>query len=112
MSQSGGFGIDAHGLDARAGEFATLAERVRAVAGELADVLDATPTPWGSDAVGESFAAGHVEAAERTREQLARLAGEFEEFGTALAEAAKAYVAADTTAADEVRAVDEPDRAG
>ncbi len=109
MKRTGGFGLDPHELGAQAGEFATLAERARAVARDLAEALDATPAPWGSDAVGESFAAVHVEAAAQARERITRLAGAFEEFGTALAEASEAYVAADNAAADAVSALDEPD---
>lgn len=108
MNRTGGFGLDTHELDAQAGEFATLAERARAVVRDLAEALDAIPAPWGSDAVGESFAAVHVEAAEQARERISRLAGAFEEFGTALAGASEAYVAADTGAADAVSALDEP----
>ncbi len=98
-----GFAVDAQRLGARAAEFDTLAERARAIARGLVDELDDTGTPWGSDAVGDSFAAVHVEPANRARELVEGLAGAFEEFGGALAEAASAYGAADTDAAEAVR---------
>lgn len=107
---SGGFEVDPGRLAAEAGEFAALAERARAVARELADALDAVPRPWGTDAVGESFAAIHVDAAGRTRSRASEIAAALEQFGTALREASGAYADADTDAADAVRAVEQPDR--
>lgn len=106
---SGGFEADPRRLAAEAGEFTALAERARTVARDLADALDTAPRPWGSDAVGESFAAVHVEAADRARAQTAEVAEAFEQFGAALREASTAYGTADTDAADAVRAVEQPD---
>ncbi|MEY7972797.1 type VII secretion target [Saccharomonospora xinjiangensis] len=112
MSAPGGFEVDPSSLRASAGELAALAERARAVANELAEALQAVPRPWGGDVVGESFAATHVEAADHALRQVNGVAGAFEEFGTALAEAATAYLTADADAASAVNATDEPDRAG
>ncbi|ACU95665.1 hypothetical protein MINT15_21820 [Saccharomonospora viridis] len=103
MSAQDGFAVDPQRLQAGAAEFDTFAERARALARGLADELDDTGTPWGTDAVGDSFAAVHVGPANRTRELVEGLAGALAEFGEALAEAAAAYDAADADAAEAVR---------
>lgn len=106
MSTGDGFGADPEKLEARAAEFAVLAERAGAIARRLADELDATPAPWGGDAVGRGFAAHHTEAADGTRELLHDIAKAVADFGHGLTHAASAYTEADAVAEDTVRESD------
>ncbi|WP_199433996.1 hypothetical protein [Qaidamihabitans albus] len=99
---SGGFGVDADRLGARAAEFTGLAERAGRVSAELRRALAETGTPWGGDAVGRSFAAAHAEPAAELLARLDALAGELHDVGGRFADAAGAYRAGDERASGDV----------
>ncbi|GAA5168585.1 MULTISPECIES: hypothetical protein [Amycolatopsis] len=98
-----GFESDVERLSARAGEFDGLVERAARVSAELERALAGASAAWGSDAVGRSFAAAHVGAADEAAERVRGLAERLAQAGGSFAEAARRYRAGDEAAADAVR---------
>lgn len=87
----GGFSADVERLHRHAGEFPGLSDQVSAVHQELSDSLAAAGDCWGDDAVGQSFAAGHVQAAGDTLAELGALPGRLTEVGDRFTATANAY---------------------
>ncbi|WP_007027140.1 PE domain-containing protein [Saccharomonospora iraqiensis] len=107
-----GFTADPERLAARAAEFDDLVDRARRIVDGLTRSLDEGPEPWGRDAVGRAFAAAHVDPATRTRETLEELPAALGGLGTAFAEAAEAYRAADRAASETVSGAADTGSAG
>ncbi|PXY19807.1 hypothetical protein DI005_18495 [Prauserella sp. PE36] len=97
-----GFEVDADRLGAHAAEFEGLAERATRIAADLRAGLEAGPTPWGTDAVGQSFAGAHEGPSSEVLRTLGELAGGLGDMGTRLSSAAGAYRSADTDAAGDL----------
>lgn len=95
-----GFRTDHERLTRHAGEFAGLADRAAAIAGELNRALDALGQPWGKDDVGQSFAAVYSGPSGETRSGVDAAAGQLRDMGERLTAMARAYRAADASAAD------------
>ncbi|MDV6012943.1 hypothetical protein [Haloechinothrix sp. LS1_15] len=97
-----GFFADADRIAARAGEFTEHAERARAIAAALDEVLCRTGNAWGSDATGAAFAARHAPDADRVRDRVAALPAHLRDAGDRLAEVAARYREAEGEAADRI----------
>lgn len=97
-----GFSADADRIGARSRDFDDHAQRARTVAETLQSSIG--EQPWGDDEVGQSFAASHVDSAERAMGLLAGLGGELDAMGGKLAGAAETYRAIDQGGADDVGA--------
>ena len=97
-----GFHTDHERLAKHAGEFGGLAERAAKIAGELNRTLDALGQPWGTDEVGQSFAASYSGPAQQTRAGLDAAAGHLDDMGARLAEMAKRYRDVDTAVSDRM----------
>ena len=107
MTGPAGFHVDADRLATQAGEFAELATRAAAVHRELRDTLAEVGRCWGSDAVGQSFAAMHVDAADTTLDQLGALPKRLRAVGTGFAAAGAAYREQDMAGAGRLAATDD-----
>jgi hypothetical protein len=101
---TGGFAADADRIGARSHDFADHAQRARTVARSLQTALESAEQAWGSDAVGQSFAAAHAKPAGRALELLGGLGGELEAIGGKFSAAAGTYRAVDDAAVDDTRA--------
>jgi hypothetical protein len=95
-----GFEADAGRLTTQAGEFPGLADRAGAIHRELSGRLTELGACWGTDQVGQSFAAVHVEPADATFGRLGSLPGQLGSVGTRFAETGSAYRAQDATGAE------------
>lgn len=87
----GGFRADVERLHRHAAEFPDLSDQVSAVHKELSDALTTAGDCWGDDAVGQSFAAGHVKAAGDTLDEMGALPGRLTEVGDRFTATANAY---------------------
>jgi hypothetical protein len=96
----GGFAVDPEKLAAHAAEFAGLADRACAISAALHRALAEAGTPWGTDAVGQSFAAAHTGPATAALEGLGALPDGLGAIGAGFAAAAGSYRAVDTGVAD------------
>ncbi|HVV19371.1 MAG TPA: hypothetical protein VHF06_08045 [Pseudonocardiaceae bacterium] len=76
-----GFQVDPAKLARHADEFPGYADQMSAIHGELSGALDQAGQCWGDDAVGQSFAAGHVAPASGTLDQLGALPGRLRDVG-------------------------------
>jgi len=101
-----GFEVDAERLASRAGEFAPLVDRVNGIHRTLTDALSAGPC-WGTDAVGQSFAAVHATPADDATTRLAGLSTRLQSLSTRLTETASAYRSGDQSAVDNVKAAEQ-----
>lgn len=101
---TGSFRADPEALAARAAVFDDLAGRASAITGELQAALDAAGPCWGEDAVGRSFAAGHVAAADALA-RLDALPAELRDVGQRFAATAATYLDVERGAEDTVRGV-------
>ncbi|MFL6145775.1 MAG: WXG100 family type VII secretion target [Labedaea sp.] len=101
-----GFQADAGRLSTQAGEFPGLAERAGAIHRELSGTLTELGACWGSDPVGQSFAAVHVDPADATIDRLGTLPGRLGSVGTRFAETGSAYRTQDAAGADTFTGVD------
>ncbi|MGH3449582.1 MAG: hypothetical protein ACRDQW_02425 [Haloechinothrix sp.] len=97
-----GFFTDIDRLAERSKDFEGLAERAGSVADRLKSALDSGSPVWGSDAVGESFAAAHAGPATQAWELLSGLNSGLGGVGGRFADAAAAYRAADDSAIDGI----------
>ncbi len=86
-----GFRVEADRLTDRAGQFDGLAERVAGIHRDLADRLAAAGPCWGSDEVGQSFAAAHTAPADATLGTLDALPGQLGDVGGRFRSTAAAY---------------------
>lgn len=103
---SDGFDVDVGGLTSRAGEFDGLVDRLGTIERDLTDALSATGPCWGTDAVGQSFAAAHADPADATLGRLAGLSEQLGSVGTRFKDTADGYSSADDVGAEHVTAVD------
>jgi hypothetical protein len=78
MNGSGGFQADLGRITEGASEFGGFAEEAGKIVSGLSGLLDSIGACWGTDAVGQSFAAGHVASA---TDSLSRVGGLTELFG-------------------------------
>ena len=101
-----GFQADGERLAIQAGEFPGLAERAGAIHRELSGTLTDLGACWGSDSVGQSFAAAHVEPADATIGRLGALPGQLGSVGTRFADTGSAYQAQDAAGAGRFTGVD------
>ncbi len=90
------FEADADRLTAGAGEFPALAERAGTIHRELSDTLGSIGACWGTDTIGQSFAAAHVAPADETLGRLGSLSDQLDEVGTRFAGTGSAYHDLDT----------------
>jgi hypothetical protein len=102
-----GYEVDVDRLAARAGQFEPLAGRLSAIHTTLTDALGAEGACWGTDAVGQSFAAVHTGAATDTESALSGLAGRLTTVGTKLTETAATYGTGEDAAAEHLRAAEQ-----
>jgi hypothetical protein len=90
-----GFQVDPEALARHAREFPALAQRASAIHAELSAALTAAGPCWGDDPAGHSFAAGHVQPAGHTLDQLGTLAGGLTGVGDGLTTMARRYQQSD-----------------
>lgn len=86
-----GYTADADRLAAQAADFPELAGRVGSIHRELSAALGEAGQCWGSDQVGQSFAAAHTGPAEATLGDLGSLPDRLGSVGTRFADTATAY---------------------
>jgi hypothetical protein len=91
------FEADADKLTTQAGEFPWLAEQAGSIHRELTAALAEAGPCWGSDEVGQSFAATHVSSADGTLGQVGALPDQLGSVGTRLADTGNAYHSLDTS---------------
>ena len=94
-----GFLSDHERLARHAGDFGGLAERATAIAGELNRTLDELGQPWGTDDVGQSFAAVYSGPSQETRKNIDAASGQLGDMGDRLSTMAAAYRDVDAAAA-------------
>ncbi|MEO6081857.1 MAG: hypothetical protein ABIQ18_01980 [Umezawaea sp.] len=100
-----GFETDLVRLNEGAGEFTGFAERAGKIVTELSGVLDSVGLCWGTDAVGQSFASGHVAKADESLTVLDGLSARFGGVGERFAATARTYGQVDGGAAGSLRDV-------
>ena len=88
---SPGFSVDNERLAQHAADFGAHADTAGDIAGALRQAVEATGSCWGSDEVGRSFAAGHVEAASQTLNHLGSLPERLGDVATRFADTAATY---------------------
>ncbi|MFJ6675328.1 WXG100 family type VII secretion target [Actinosynnema sp. NPDC091369] len=86
-----GFRTDLARLAEGAADFTAFAERAGKIAGELGGVLDSIGECWGADAIGQSFAASHVQPSGAALSGLSGLSAGFGGVGERFAETARTY---------------------
>lgn len=94
-----GFLTDHERLAQHAGDFGGLAERATAIAGELNRTLDSLGQPWGTDDVGQSFAAVYSAPSQEIRRSIDGASGQLGDMGDRLTTMAAAYRDVDAAAA-------------
>jgi hypothetical protein len=105
MPDADGFDVDAQRLAGRAAEFEPLAGRLAAIHRGLADALDGTP--WGSDAVGRSFASVHADPVDDVVTRLSSLSARLGSVGSRFADSAGTYRAVDASAVEHLKAAEQ-----
>lgn len=100
-----GFEVDAERLADRATQFEPLAGRVAKIHGNLRDALG-DGACWGTDAVGQSFAAVHATPADDALTRLSGLSDRLTAVRTRLAETATTYQSGDQTAVEHLKATE------
>lgn len=100
-----GFEADLARLNEGAGDFTGFAERAGKIVTELTGVLDSVGMCWGSDAVGQAFASGHVAKADASLAMLDGLPARFGGVGERFTATAKTYGQVDGGAARSLRDV-------
>jgi uncharacterized protein YukE len=86
-----GFRTDLARLAEGADDFTAFAERAGKIAGDLGGVLDSLGDCWGGDAIGQSFAASHVQPSGDALAGLSGLSGGFGGVGERFAATARTY---------------------
>jgi hypothetical protein len=102
-----GFEVDVERLASRAAQFEPLVGRLGTIRGNLADALSADGACWGTDAVGQSFAAAHTVPAADAVSRLSTLSDRLTSVGTRLAETAGTYRTGDRSGVDHVSAAEQ-----
>lgn len=100
-----GFEADLARLTEGAGEFTGFAERAGGILSDLSGVLDPLGACWGSDAIGQSFASGHVVKADEALAGVTGLSARFGGVGERFAATAQTYGRVDGGAAGSLRDV-------
>ncbi|MBA8826908.1 hypothetical protein FHX42_004287 [Saccharopolyspora lacisalsi] len=95
-----GFRGDVDRLSRQAEEFTELARRARRIAEHAR--ADSSGSCWGTDEIGERFAAAHQPRAERALERLDALPGRLAGMGEKFAEAARTYRGVDEANAEHI----------
>lgn len=99
-----GFEVDAERLASRAAQFEPLADRLNGIHRNLTEALT---NCWGTDAVGQSFAAAHAAPADDAVSRLSGLSGRLTSLRTRLTETAELYSSGDRSAEDNVKAAEQ-----
>lgn len=86
-----GFRSENDRLAERAGEFDDLAGQARRIADDLRRAVEADGRCWGSDEIGQRFAATHVPAGENALRRVERMSNGLAEMGSKLADTARTY---------------------
>jgi hypothetical protein len=102
-----GFNVDADRLSAQAGEFPNLADRAGTIHRELSTALGEAGPCWGSDSVGQSFAAAHVSPSETTLGTLGSLPERLGSVGTRFADSSAAYRRQEATGVEYLNSADD-----
>ncbi|MFT7836644.1 hypothetical protein Q5530_10885 [Saccharothrix sp. BKS2] len=100
-----GFHTDLARLTEGAQDFGAFAERAGKIAGDLGVALDSLGACWGDDAVGQSFAAGHVGPSGDVLSGMGALGPGFGGVGERLTETARTYREAERGNTDSFRAL-------
>jgi uncharacterized protein YukE len=101
---SDGYEVDTAALAAQAGQLDPLASRVASIHSTLSESLSEAGPCWGTDAVGQSFAAAHAGPADTTLTTLGGLPGRLGSVGTRFTATAATYEGDDQHGAARVRA--------
>lgn len=102
---SDGFSADAQRLAGQAAQFEPLSGRLNAIHRGLTDALGGTP--WGSDAVGQSFSSVHADPADDVVTRLSSLSARLGSVGTRLVDSAGTYRAVDASAIEHLKAAEQ-----
>jgi hypothetical protein len=100
-----GFDAELAKLTEGAEEFTGHSTRAGEIVADLSGVLDSVGLCWGSDAIGQSFARGHVAKADASLDELDGLPARFDGVGDRFAATAKTYGQVDGGAAGSLRGV-------
>ncbi|MFD0199569.1 MULTISPECIES: hypothetical protein [Saccharothrix] len=100
-----GFETDLARLAEGADDFTAFAERAGKIAGELSGVLDSIGDCWGADAIGQSFAASHVQPSGEVLSGLTGLSSGFGGVGERFAATARTYREVDEGNSDALGAI-------
>ncbi|PRY43806.1 hypothetical protein [Umezawaea tangerina] len=100
-----GFEVDRAKLAEGAGEFTGFAEQAGRIAADLSGALDSFGVCWGADEIGQSFASGHVAAAQESFGKLDGISARFDGVGERFAATAQTYGQVDGGAAGTLRDV-------
>ncbi|QFZ23248.1 WXG100 family type VII secretion target [Saccharothrix syringae] len=100
-----GFHTDLARLTEGAQDFGAFAERAGRIAADLTGVLDPLGACWGDDAIGQSFAAGHVGPTGDVLTGMGALGAGFGGVGERLAETARTYRDTEQGNTDALRAI-------
>lgn len=102
-----GFEADAEQLAGKAAQFEPLVSRLSTIHRQLADALSADGACWGTDTVGESFAAAHTGPADDTVTRLLTLPDRLGSVGARLSASATTYGAVDAGAVEQLKAAEQ-----
>lgn len=100
-----GFRTDLARLAEGADDFTAFAERAGKIAAELGGALDSLGDCWGADAIGQSFAAGHVQPSGEVLSGLTGLSAGFGGVGERFADSARTYREAEQGNSDALGAI-------
>jgi hypothetical protein len=104
--QGDGFEVDAERLADRATQFEPLVGRLNKIHGNLQDALSTDGACWGTDAVGQSFAAVHAAPADDAMARLSGLSDRLTGVHTRLTETAATYQSGDQSAVEHLNATE------
>ena len=104
--QGDGFEVDAERLADRATQFEPLVGRLGKIHGDLRDALSTHGACWGTDAVGQSFAAIHAAPSDDAVARLSGLPERLTSVHTRLTETATTYRSGDQAAVENLKATE------
>jgi len=99
------FEVDAEQLASRAAQFDPLVTRMGTIHRDLTDALGAGAC-WGTDAVGQSFAAIHATPADDAIARLSGLSDRLTSVSTRLTETAATYRTGDESAVEQLKSAE------
>lgn len=102
---SDGFEVDAERLADRATQFEPLVDRLGKIHQNLSDALAGGPC-WGTDAVGQSFAAVHADPADDAMTRLSGLSDRLASVRTRFTDTATTYQSGEQTAVEHLNATE------